>query len=98
MKIFLPAKHEWVVLVRLSKIQIEMYQQYLDNYARSGPGKRSGLYTDFQQLGKVCTHPKVFRLTEETRLARIYENDEDAFLKWVKNKKIDMTKIEDSEI
>lgn len=96
----LPAKQEWVVSLKLSERQIEMYKEYKKNHVRGGPGKRGGICTDFQQLGRVCTHHKVFRLTEENRGARKKEvsdkTKDDAFSKWVNNQKYDMTKIEDS--
>lgn len=52
---FLPPKHEYVISVKMSDIQIKMYQHYLEHYAKGGPcnvgggrGKGAGLFADFQ--------------------------------------------------
>lgn len=31
---FLPPKHEYVIYVKLTEVQVKMYQYYLDNFAR----------------------------------------------------------------
>jgi hypothetical protein len=46
--------------------------------AKSNPGKGTGLYADFHELRKVCTHPNAFRVAEEIRLARYKNNSRDS--------------------
>lgn len=52
---FLPPKHEYVISVKMSELQIKMYQYYLEHHAKGGPtnvsrGKGAGLFADFQVL------------------------------------------------
>lgn len=35
---FLPPKHEYVVSVKMSNLQIQLYQHYLEYHAKGGPG------------------------------------------------------------
>lgn len=61
---FLPPKHEYVVSVKMSDLQIQLYQHYLEYHAKGGPGnigrgKGAGLFADFQELGRIWTHPRV---------------------------------------
>ena len=50
-----------------------MYQHYLDRCAKGGPNatvcraKGSGLFADFQELGRVWTHPKALQLSQIRR-------------------------------
>ena len=84
---FLPPKHEYVISVKMSDLQIQMYQHYLDRCARGGPksttsagrNKSSGLFADFQELGRVWTHPKALHLSQLRRdLKAITEGNEDS--------------------
>ncbi|KAL7287819.1 hypothetical protein TKK_0018194 [Trichogramma kaykai] len=59
---FLPPKQEYVIFVRLTPIQIKMYQYYLENLARRHDGRNGSLFSDFQELQRVWTHPYVLRL------------------------------------
>jgi len=70
---FLPPKHEYVISVRLSSLQISLYQQYLDNFTSAssltsdGPGSKfvcPGLFSDYHSLMHIWTHPYVLRLDE----------------------------------
>lgn len=65
---FLPPKHEYVVSVRLSEVQIELYEKYLN---RVGHGPLEGeklrsaqLFSDYQALMRIWTHPWVLKLQE----------------------------------
>ena len=69
----MPPKHEYVVSVRLSSLQISLYQQYLDNFTSAssltsdGPGSKfhcAGLFSDYHSLMHIWTHPYVLRLDE----------------------------------
>ncbi|KAI8432367.1 hypothetical protein MSG28_004774 [Choristoneura fumiferana] len=64
---FLPPKHEFVLFITLTEIQIKLYQHYLDNYSRRPlPGKSSGfLFPDFQSLQRIWTHPLVLKYNSE---------------------------------
>ncbi|KAF9424245.1 hypothetical protein HW555_000638 [Spodoptera exigua] len=64
---FLPPKHEYVLFITLSDVQVKLYQFYLDNYSRRPlPGKSSGfLFPDFQSLQRIWTHPLVLKYNSE---------------------------------
>lgn len=62
---FLPPKQEYVIFVSLTEVQINLYRHYLENFARQ---KRAGggfLFTDFQALQRIWTHPLVLQLNAE---------------------------------
>lgn len=67
---FLPPKNEYVISVRLSKVQMELYERYLNTFTNrgmdSGPGCNKGarLFSDYQNLMKIWTHPWVLRMDE----------------------------------
>lgn len=57
---FLPPKHEYVLFVTLTKIQVALYKEYLKRFARSSEAKgMSYLFQDFQELQRICIHPRV---------------------------------------
>ncbi|XP_031783258.1 transcriptional regulator ATRX isoform X2 [Nasonia vitripennis] len=62
---FLPPKQEYVIFVRLTDVQIKMYQHYLDNFARRYGQRNGSLFADFQELQRIWTHPYVLRLNAE---------------------------------
>ncbi|XP_053988590.1 transcriptional regulator ATRX homolog isoform X1 [Hylaeus volcanicus] len=62
---FLPPKHEYVIFVSLTDVQIKMYQHYLDNFARQQRAAGGSLFADFQVLQRIWTHPMVLRLNSE---------------------------------
>nr|XP_032518493.1 transcriptional regulator ATRX homolog isoform X2 [Danaus plexippus plexippus] len=64
---FLPPKHEYVLFITLTEVQIKLYQHYLDNYSRKPlAGKSSGfLFPDFQSLQRIWTHPLVLKYNSE---------------------------------
>ncbi|XP_076240045.1 uncharacterized protein LOC143182745 [Calliopsis andreniformis] len=62
---FLPPKQEYVIFVRLTDVQIKMYQYYLDNFARRLRSASGSLFADFQALQRIWTHPLVLRLNAE---------------------------------
>ncbi|XP_046823405.1 transcriptional regulator ATRX-like isoform X1 [Vespa crabro] len=62
---FLPPKQEYVIFVRLTDVQIKLYQYYLDNLARHLSGMKGTLFPDFQALQRIWTHPVVLRLNSE---------------------------------
>ena len=53
---FLPSKYEYVLSIKLSDLQIKLYQKYLDKAKASG-STMSKLFECYQTLKKVWTHP-----------------------------------------
>jgi transcriptional regulator ATRX len=66
---FLPPKFEYVISVRLSSVQVELYQKYLDlNVTFDENGKRGGgatLFRDYQNLMRIWTHPWVLKMHQD---------------------------------
>lgn len=66
---FLPEKQEYVIALRLTDIQIQMYQFYLDSYSAKGNpeyrSKSTALFSDHQALQRVYTHPHSLKLHME---------------------------------
>ncbi|XP_050509138.1 transcriptional regulator ATRX homolog isoform X2 [Diabrotica virgifera virgifera] len=58
---YLPPKHEYVIFLKLSDVQVKIYKTYMEKYARKNEGsnRTSFLFNDFQQLQRICTHPRV---------------------------------------
>ena len=69
LKTYLPQKEEYVIPVRLSALQIELYRKYLqisrsnDQTATRG----SQLFSDYQNLMRIWTHPWVLHMEELRR-------------------------------
>lgn len=63
----MPPKHEYVVSVRLSKVQMTLYEKYLElsglNAGEVG-SKGARLFKDYQALMRIWTHPWVLKLDE----------------------------------
>lgn len=57
LKTFLPAKFEYVLFIPLTDIQFSLYEQCLATETRKS--ERMSLLTDYTNLRKVWTHPKV---------------------------------------
>ncbi|XP_017760538.1 PREDICTED: transcriptional regulator ATRX homolog [Eufriesea mexicana] len=62
---FLPPKQEYVIFVSLTKVQVNLYQHYLDNFARRTRSASGSLFADFQALQRIWTHPIVLQLNAE---------------------------------
>lgn len=62
---FLPPKHEYVLSLKLSPMQIQLYKYYMKHKSRSNDEangrKGSILFTDFQNLQRIWTAPLVLR-------------------------------------
>lgn len=58
---YLPPKNEYVLFLRLSELQTKLYKHYMAQFAKRGDGshRTSFLFTDFQELQRICTHPRV---------------------------------------
>lgn len=66
---FLPPKHEYVISIRLCEVQIKAYAYYLENCAMGKSGvhsKGAQLFSDYQNLSRIWTHPRVLQMSTET--------------------------------
>ena len=65
---FLPPKQEYVISVRLTNTQIDLYNKYLEMSGQGVDGvftnKGARLFSDYQNLMKIWTHPWVLKLAE----------------------------------
>lgn len=64
---FLPPKQEYVISVRLTELQVTLYQEYLNRTGQvDGQITTRGaqLFKDYQNLMKIWTHPWVLKLAE----------------------------------
>lgn len=64
---FLPPKFEYVLSIKLTKMQIALYKYYMEKKARHGDSGRKGsiLFQDFQNLQRIWTAPKVLRYNSD---------------------------------
>lgn len=70
---FLPTKHEYVVLVKLSELQVTLYTHFLKNHAnrcKNHIRQGSSIFSDFNQLVLLWTHPKAFLKTQNFDVAK----------------------------
>lgn len=82
---YLPPKHEYVIAVRLSPMQMSLYEKYLslagfgtDAAPRANRGAR--LFADYQALMRIWTHPWVMKMDEIRQADKRAINDESDFL------------------
>ncbi|XP_008425774.1 transcriptional regulator ATRX-like [Poecilia reticulata] len=83
---FLPPKHEYVLLVRISPLQYKLYRYYLDQVANEGSAVRqkplktgANLFRDFQVLSRIWTHPWCLYLSDlgkESRKKNFYKKNQ----------------------
>ncbi|KAK7922878.1 hypothetical protein WMY93_009780 [Mugilogobius chulae] len=66
---FLPPKHEYVLSVRMTPIQCQLYRYYLEHFTGVGNALEGGrgragtkLFQDFQMLSRIWTHPWCLQL------------------------------------
>ncbi|XP_063222750.1 transcriptional regulator ATRX homolog isoform X2 [Bacillus rossius redtenbacheri] len=62
---YLPPKQEYAIFIRLTELQIKLYQYYLDHNAPDGKAKTAKLFTDFHIIQRICTHPRVLQMNFE---------------------------------
>ncbi|BFZ24319.1 hypothetical protein BsWGS_27358 [Bradybaena similaris] len=81
---FLPPKQEYVISVRLTNIQIELYEKYLELTGQGVDGiytnKGARLFRDYQNLMKIWTHPWVLKLAEIRDELKARYDDEESFI------------------
>ncbi|CAH1116535.1 unnamed protein product [Phaedon cochleariae] len=77
---YLPPKFEYVLFVNLTETQVKLYKHYMDRYARQNDGsnRTSFLFTDFQQLQRICTHPRVLKDKSSERREKDYDDEEES--------------------
>ncbi|KAK7873345.1 hypothetical protein R5R35_011387 [Gryllus longicercus] len=80
---FLPPKFEYVLLVRLTDLQIKLYKYFLENLSFASPDgqktKTARLFSDFQALQRIWTHPRVLLMNAERREKKqLLEEDYDS--------------------
>lgn len=75
---YLPPKHEYVLFVRLSDVQVKLCQHYMDNFAQKRNGNRnvSFIFTDFQQFQRICTHPRVLLDKSSERREKLLDDED----------------------
>ncbi|XP_023703931.1 transcriptional regulator ATRX isoform X3 [Cryptotermes secundus] len=85
---FLPPKHEYVISIRLSEVQIKAYRYYLEHYAVGISGEKTKgaqLFNDFQNLSRIWTHPRVLQMNadkaEKTAERKHMESDSEGSLR-----------------
>ena len=66
---FLPPKFEYVIWVRLAPLQVSLYERYLQRLREGGEltggvVRGARLFSDYQNLMKIWTHPWVLKLDE----------------------------------
>lgn len=72
---FLPPKYEYIVSVRLSPLQIKLYEKYLEMFVgnNSNPMARgTSLFSDYQALMRIWTHPWVLKMDEIRQEKKVY--------------------------
>ncbi|KAJ8985899.1 hypothetical protein NQ317_010656 [Molorchus minor] len=76
---YLPPKHEYVLFINLTETQIKLYKHYMEKFARrnDGSNRTSFLFTDFQQLQRICTHPRVLLDKSNEKKEKFGEEDSD---------------------
>ncbi|XP_078601570.1 uncharacterized protein LOC144876306 isoform X5 [Branchiostoma floridae x Branchiostoma japonicum] len=79
---FLSPKYEYVIKVRLSPLQVQLYEHFLNNATRAENiaqrVKTSSLFADYQSLMRVWTHPWVLRLNTIREENRVRYDDDDS--------------------
>ncbi|KAK0163108.1 hypothetical protein PV327_006816 [Microctonus hyperodae] len=80
---FLPPKQEYVILLRLTDVQVKLYQYYLDEKTRKQVRTGSTLFADFQALQRIWTHPYVVKMhtTKMIEKRRYADSDSEGSLK-----------------
>ncbi|KAG4079249.1 hypothetical protein HA402_006972 [Bradysia odoriphaga] len=83
---YLPVKHEYVVSIQLTPLQIKLYEYYIKQRPvadTAKPTRSSVLFQDFQNLQRIWTHPRVLRFNsdryevkEQRRRAELSEDEE----------------------
>uniref|UniRef100_A0A3Q4MWX8 DNA helicase n=1 Tax=Neolamprologus brichardi TaxID=32507 RepID=A0A3Q4MWX8_NEOBR len=91
---FLPPKYEYVLAVRVSPLQYNLYRYYLDHFTgvsslhnskKMRPG--ANLFKDFQVLGRIWTHPWCLQLSYLSKLKKVERSEITCFSFFAKKSK-----------
>ncbi|GAB6019496.1 hypothetical protein CHUAL_001073 [Chamberlinius hualienensis] len=77
---FLPPKHEYVLSIGLTDIQRKLYAYYLANLCIRTANGKGQLFSDYQNLMRIWTHPRVIRLAEIRQEEKAIYDSEDSFI------------------
>uniref|UniRef100_A0AAX7VTY5 DNA helicase n=1 Tax=Astatotilapia calliptera TaxID=8154 RepID=A0AAX7VTY5_ASTCA len=82
---FLPPKYEYVLAVRVSPLQYNLYRYYLDHFTgadlkKMRPG--ANLFKDFQVLGRIWTHPWCLQLSYLSKLKKVERSPQEVYKLW----------------
>ncbi|XP_039283031.1 transcriptional regulator ATRX homolog isoform X2 [Nilaparvata lugens] len=72
---YLPPKQEYVLSIRLTDLQVKLYERFLYNKGTITKGQKVRLLADFQLLSRVWTHPLALKYNLERQLKKA-ENEE----------------------
>ncbi|CAN8012099.1 unnamed protein product, partial [Ixodes pacificus] len=103
LKPFLPPKCEYVISVRLSEVQVQLYRHFLDHLARGGrnskPTQGMSLFWDFNMLRNIWTHPMLLVMSAERTAAKELLKDEssDSMASFIDNGSESSSSRSDSE-
>ncbi|XP_018566294.1 transcriptional regulator ATRX homolog isoform X2 [Anoplophora glabripennis] len=80
---YLPPKYEYVLFIQLTETQVKIYSHYMDRFARQNDGsnRTSFLFADFQELQRICTHPRVLLDKSNERKEKELDEDSEGSLK-----------------
>jgi transcriptional regulator ATRX len=82
---YLPPKHEFIISVRLSPLQVALYKAYLENVEKAASKEEKkpatsgiSLFKAYHTLAKVCSHPgALLELEGKERDKKAYESMDD---------------------
>ncbi|XP_014256207.1 transcriptional regulator ATRX-like isoform X2 [Cimex lectularius] len=80
---YLPPKFEYVIHLKLTDLQCKLYRFYLDNVIQTSDILKRRLFADFQNLMRICLHPRALLMkAEKDEIARVMNcDDEEGSLK-----------------
>lgn len=80
---YLPPKQEYVLFIQLTERQVQIYKYYMEKFARQSDGsnRTSFLFTDFQKLQRICTHPRILLDKSERKEKEIDDEESEGSLK-----------------
>jgi transcriptional regulator ATRX len=77
----LKPKHEYVLSIRLTDTQIDLYRRYLRSFDLSDIDRLGkNLFSAFQNLSRICSHPYVLKLHELRVIRQEAKDAEKAFV------------------
>lgn len=78
---FLPPKHEFVISVKLSEVQMKMYECYLENLTSAKQDAKicgRSLFVDFNNLRCIWTHPYICHVSfKRAEIRKLFKDDDE---------------------